>query len=84
MLDLTSEVGELAKELLISTAYGAEAFTRSADWDDELGDVAFSLFALASVTGSSIDDVLAAATAKVVERAARSGSASSKGTRRPV
>ena len=84
VLDLAPEVGELAKELLVSTAYGAASFSRSPEWDDELGDVAFSLFALASVTGTSIDEVLSAATAKVVERTARSGSPSSEGTRRPV
>jgi NTP pyrophosphatase (non-canonical NTP hydrolase) len=84
MLDLASEVGELAKELLVSTGYGTEPFTRTEEWDDELGDVAFALFALAAVTGSSIDHVLSSAITKVNERIVRSGSASSERTRRPV
>lgn len=37
MLDLSSEVGELAKEVLKSTAYGTKPFTPTASLEEELG-----------------------------------------------
>ncbi len=39
LLDLTSEIGELSKEILKQTNYGKHEFTPSDDWSEELGDV---------------------------------------------
>ena len=50
MLDLTSEVGELAKEILKATNYGRHHFCPDNAWSDELGDVFFSLICLANHT----------------------------------
>lgn len=47
-LDLVSEVGEVAKEMLKRTDYGAESPRRRPELVEELGDAAFSLLALAS------------------------------------
>lgn len=60
VLDLASEVGELAKNVNETTDYGA---TASADVDrDELGDALFCLLALADEldydAGAALDDAL--------------------------
>lgn len=57
-LDLTSEVGELAKEALKGTGYGREQFDSSQDWDNELGDVFFALLCLANSTGVDLETAL--------------------------
>ena len=57
-LDLTSEVGELAKEALKGTGYGREEFDLPRGWEDELGDVLFSLVCLANSTGVELDGAL--------------------------
>lgn len=46
MLDLTSEVGELAKEILKATDYGAHPLVSTASLEEELGDCLFSLLCL--------------------------------------
>ncbi|WP_276256871.1 MazG-like family protein [Halomontanus rarus] len=72
VLDLTSEVGELAKEVNESTAYGA---TR-ADVDaaaDELGDALFALLALADSLEIDADDALEEALAKYRSRLEATG-----------
>lgn len=51
MLDLSSEVGELAKEVLKSTAYGTRPFTPTASLEEELGDCLFSLLCLSQCLG---------------------------------
>ena len=45
-LDLTSELGELSKELLKASDYGKEPITATTDMEEELGDCIFSLFCL--------------------------------------
>ena len=45
-LDLASETGELAKEVLKATAYGREPFTPTGDWSAELADTLFALLCL--------------------------------------
>lgn len=41
LLDLSSEVGELAKEVLKASQYGRTAFAPNAAWAGELADVFF-------------------------------------------
>ncbi len=53
-LDLVSEVGELAKEVLLSTSYGTKARTPTSNLEAELGDVCYSLASLANSLG--LDD----------------------------
>ncbi len=63
LLDLTSEVGELAKEHLKATDYGRVEFRPDEAWASELGDVLFALGCLANATdvdlGSALETVLA-------------------------
>ncbi|HEY8438273.1 MAG TPA: MazG nucleotide pyrophosphohydrolase domain-containing protein [Candidatus Limnocylindrales bacterium] len=82
--DLMSEVGELAKAFVESTGYGAKSFDRTAEWDEELGDALFALLALADATGTPVEPALAHALAKIEDRMARTGSASSSGDRQPA
>ncbi len=51
LLDLASEVGELAKEALVATSYGRAPFRPTEGWPGELGDALFSLICLANSTG---------------------------------
>jgi NTP pyrophosphatase (non-canonical NTP hydrolase) len=58
MLDLVSETGEAAKEMLKGTNYGATEFAATCAWDEELGDVFFALVCLANVTNVNLDESL--------------------------
>jgi NTP pyrophosphatase (non-canonical NTP hydrolase) len=75
VLDLVSEVGELAKNVNETTDYGA---TGGAGVDrDELGDVLFCLLALADELDYDAGDALDEALAKYEDRLDESGSAGS-------
>lgn len=50
LLDLVSEIGEVAKEILKSTEYGKRPFKPGEGWEDELGDTFFSLVCIANST----------------------------------
>jgi len=62
LLDLVSEVGELAKETLNGTGYGQREFEAPPSWESEVGDVLYSLITLANATnidlGNALDRVL--------------------------
>ena len=58
MLDLISEAGELAKEILKSSQYGNTAFHPPEEWKAELGDIFFSLVCLANSTNINLEDAL--------------------------
>ena len=46
-LDLVSELGEVSKEILKMTSYGAKKLELNQEVGEELGDVFFSLISLA-------------------------------------
>ena len=58
MLDITSESGELAKEVLKSTNYGTKEFVVTEDFEMELGDVLYSLLSLAIETNVDAESCL--------------------------
>ena len=59
LLDLVSEVGEVSKEILLTTEYGQrELSLNEAQIADELGDVLYSLCLLATSTGVDLEDAL--------------------------
>ncbi|MCU4742549.1 MazG-like family protein [Halobacteria archaeon AArc-m2/3/4] len=73
VLDLTSEVGELAKEVNESTGYGDEP--ENVDLAaDELGDTLFALLALADSLEIDAGDALEDALAKYRDRLEETGS----------
>jgi NTP pyrophosphatase (non-canonical NTP hydrolase) len=63
-LDLVSEAGELAKEVLKGTKYGGQKFEPPQGWEDELGDVFFALVCLANSTGVDLETTLESALRK--------------------
>ena len=72
ILDLASEVGEIAKDAAASTDYGAapdELEVKS----DELGDALFSLLAVAESLDVDADDALDEALAKYEARIEETG-----------
>lgn len=58
ILDLTSEVGELAKEVLKGTNYGQQSFQKTDEFEGELGDVLFSLICLANESECNLNECL--------------------------
>ncbi|WP_254543392.1 MazG-like family protein [Halomarina pelagica] len=70
LLDLCSELGELAKEVNTSTGYGANP-EAVAIADDELGDALFALLALAEEVdldaGAALDAALSKYEARLAE-----------------
>jgi NTP pyrophosphatase (non-canonical NTP hydrolase) len=68
LLDWVSEVGEVAKEALLSTNYGRTAFRSTDDWAGELGDAFFSLICVANATGVDLETALLRALAKYEAR----------------
>ena len=80
LLDLSSEAGELSKEYLKSTDYGRKPFKKPMDgWQDEIGDVFFSLVCLANSTGVDLEAALRGSLKKYEERLRRKGGAGSGG-----
>jgi len=81
LLDLVSEVGELAQEYLRSTHYGKKTSVGrrlSKEFAEELGDVLYSLLSLVEVTGYGAEALLDRALDKYRSRIlARGGMGSS-------
>lgn len=76
-LDLVSEVGEVAKEILKGSAYGRRRFDPPATWPDELGDCFFSLICLANGTGVDLEQALDRTLEKYRQRLIRTTDAGS-------
>ena len=76
VLDLASEVGELAKEVTTSTDYGTSPASVAVA-DDELGDALFCLLALCEETGTDAERALETALAKYESRLDENGTAGS-------
>lgn len=77
LLDLESEVGELAKELLTAQDYGDGEFTVTDDVVDEFGDVYYCLLALADELDIDAEAALDASVQKYESRLAETGDAGS-------
>jgi NTP pyrophosphatase (non-canonical NTP hydrolase) len=72
-LDLSSEVGEVCKEILKSTQYGTRAFQPTPNLERELGDAFFSLLTLASSINVDLDAALEQVLVKMRERLEQTG-----------
>jgi len=70
---LVSEAGELAKEILKSTEYGKKPFRPTGAWNDELGDVIFSLICLANRTNVDLETAVIQALKKYQHRVESKG-----------
>ena len=67
-LDMVSELGEVAKELLIATDYGREEATYRATLAGELGDVLYSLCLLATAVDIDLEAAFTATLEKYTQR----------------
>lgn len=76
ILDLTAEVGEIAADATDSTEYGAEPDALDIG-TDEIGDVLFSLLAVADALDVDAGDALDESLEKYERRITATGSASS-------
>ncbi|WP_297886785.1 MazG-like family protein [uncultured Halorubrum sp.] len=76
VLDLESEVGEIAKEVNTSTGYGSDP-DAAAVATDEVGDALFALLALAETADVDAAAALDESLAKYESRIASSGDAGS-------
>ncbi|MCL2187508.1 MAG: GNAT family N-acetyltransferase [Defluviitaleaceae bacterium] len=72
-IDLVSEIGELGKELLKGSNYGTYNFSPTANTQNELGDVVFSLCCLANILDVDIDAALQSALDKYEARFEKTG-----------
>ena len=72
-MDLTSEIGELGKEILKATDFGQKPFTLQDGCREEMGDCLFSLLALCCEMGLDAGKALEAAIEKYRARLARYG-----------
>lgn len=74
LLDLVSEVGELAKELLKGNNYGRrDVAPAGAAWQQEIGDVYFALLCLANRTGVELEEALDVVLEKYARRLDQGG-----------
>ncbi len=78
LLDLVSEVGELAKEILVASDYGTRPPDTGPGWAEELADVYFSLLCLANATGVGLTEQLAEVLEKYESRLTEGGDPGSR------
>jgi len=78
VLDLVSEVGEVAKEVLLATDYGRKAPQLCPGLAGELGDALYSLLMLAEACGVDAGSALDTALEKYERRLVERGEAGSK------
>ena len=57
-IDLSSEIGELGKEILEGTNYGTRKFEKTDNLESEFGDVLFSLVCVANCAGVDLGHAL--------------------------
>lgn len=58
VLDLMSELGEIAKEILKSSNYGKKPVKHKEELKGELGDVFYSLITIANTVNVDLEDAL--------------------------
>ncbi|MCA9392490.1 MazG-like family protein [candidate division WWE3 bacterium] len=78
VLDLVSEIGETAKELLKMSQYGREPLKYRENVLDELGDVMYSLITVANYFNVDLDKSLDKVLEKYERRIRKGGSAGSE------
>ena len=77
LLDATSELGEVAKEVLKGSRYGTAPFARTEGFEGELGDLLFSIICIANSTGVDLETALSGALGKYERRLGATGVPSS-------
>ena len=77
-IDLTSEVGELGKEILLSTEYGRNEFSATDNLESEIGDTFYSLICIANSLDINLSNALIKVLQKYEKRFFEKGSIGSK------
>lgn len=77
LLDLCSEVGELCKEVLKGNKYGNSGLHLGRDFENEIGDVLFSIICLANTAGIEIEMAIENSLKKYEVRINNTGDAAS-------
>lgn len=57
-IDLSSEIGELGKEIIKGSDYGTKEYRNTGELDSEMGDVFFSLTCIANQLGINLEEAL--------------------------
>lgn len=73
LLDIVSELGEVSKEYLKATKYGAQPVEATEDFKLEIGDVLYSLLSLANEMNIDASDALDKVITKYQNRLNRNG-----------
>lgn len=73
VLDLSSEVGEVAKEVLNGTNYGDHAFVMTPKFEEELGDVLFEILCIANAADIDLANAIHGTILKMKHRIERNG-----------
>ena len=68
LLDIQSELGELAKEVLKNTKYGTMDFVVTEDFEMEFGDVLYALLSFANETNIDAKECLEKVLKKYADR----------------
>ena len=76
MLDLMSEVGEIAKEILKATDYGKKEFKSREELKSELGDAFYSLLTVANACNVDLEQALKLVLNKYKKRLQKGGAGS--------
>lgn len=77
-IDLTSELGELGKEILLSTEYGRNEFSATDNLESEIGDTLYSLICIANSLDINLSNALIKVLQKYEKRFFEKGSIGSK------
>jgi NTP pyrophosphatase (non-canonical NTP hydrolase) len=67
-LDLVSELGEVAKEILLGMDYGERPFHTTSNLSGELGDALYSLCQIATAAGVDLDEAFTITLKKYEQR----------------
>lgn len=74
LLDIESEIGELAKEYLKSSKYGTRDFEMIDDFKEEFGDVLYAILSLSNELEISAEECLDIALEKMKKRMEKNNS----------
>lgn len=72
-IDLTSEIGELGKEILKGNDYGKKEFCNTDNVESEIGDVLFSLICIANGMNISLENAIESVLKKYENRFLNNG-----------
>ncbi|WP_375493792.1 hypothetical protein [uncultured Jatrophihabitans sp.] len=79
LLELQTLLGAMAATATAGTERGRRPFRPTADWSQQLGELAYGVYLLADQTGVELDDVVSTTARRTAERGARAKAADEQG-----